>query len=73
MGKIRSKKAPPPPAPPAPQGVEIHGTILIVDANGTVPLSAEELEEIGRVFENIRKQIDIILDWERLAAPLTGN
>lgn len=75
MAKIvsrRGKPAPQPKASPAPVftgGIQVH----IFDISGNAsPLTAEEQEEIGRIFENIRKQLDIIIsceDWDRLCQP----
>jgi hypothetical protein len=78
MAKIVSKRGQPPAPPAKPKspignvvtgGVQIH--IFDLGGNG-MPLTAEEQEEIGRIFENIRKQLDIIIslqDWERLCQP----
>jgi hypothetical protein len=77
MAKIVSKRGlpepkPVPKAPPAPVftgGIQVH--IFDLGGNG-LPLTAEEQEEIGRIFEGIRKQLDIIIayrDWDRLCQP----
>jgi hypothetical protein len=72
MAKIVSKRGRPPappkaaPAPVFTGGIQVH--IFDLGGNG-LPLTAEEQEEIGRIFENIRKQLDIIItfqDWDRL-------
>lgn len=73
MAKIVSKRGLPPPKPATKPsspvftgGIQVH--IFDLGGNG-MPLTAEEQEEIGRIFENIRKQLDIIIsfrDWDRL-------
>ena len=67
---IISKRGRLDPAPKAPEAKtpESSGVIYIFDissSSGVSPLTEEEQEEIRRMFENIRKQLDAIAfsDW----------
>jgi len=66
MAKIISTRGRKKPAPQQPQVIHTETQIYIYAGNGDIqPLTAEEMEEIGRVFDNIRKQLGIIIhyDW----------
>lgn len=67
MAKIVSTRGRKAPAAPQ-QVVHTETQIFIYSAGGDVqPLTKEEMEEIGRVFDSIRKQLGIIIhcqqDW----------
>ena len=67
MGKIISKRGKPaePASPTGPEEFSIV-EILIIDAGLDFVPSPEELEQIRRVFESIRKQLDSIIELSEL-------